>query len=171
MILTLGLASALLLVVPPSAQPAHADSLGSWIAIAMYPLPFPQGIFHQSCVTSGEYIYCIGGSTGWMGGRCDATDAVYYAPISSSGVGAWTITTSHPTNLPSQCVTSRGYIFCIVGNTSAYYASVSSSGVGAWKSTTMYPGDSSPSSCVESDGYVYCIGTVSAINMDRPASS
>jgi N-acetylneuraminic acid mutarotase len=115
-------------------------------------------------VESGEFIYCVGGLTG-ANTVTDATDAVYYAPISSSGIGSWTSTTSYPTTIRSEtCVTSAGSIYCIGGYTnstlmdSVYYAPLSSSGVGPWTNTTSFPFPVWLTSCVVYSGAIYCVG-------------
>ncbi len=43
--------------------------------------------------TSVPHIYCIGGSTG------SAVPNVYFASLSSTGVGTWPSTTSYPLNV------------------------------------------------------------------------
>ena len=45
-------------------------------------------------------------------------DAVYFAPISSSGVGAWTSTTTYPSDAQDlPCAISGGYVYCVGGTT------------------------------------------------------
>jgi len=74
---------------------------------------------------------------------------VYYALLSSGGVGAWTQTTSYPVDVSSQsCVVNSGYVYCIGGSNAVYYAPLSSSGVGAWTQTMSYPGSAGAQSCV-----------------------
>ena len=70
---------------------------------------------------------------------------VYYAPVSSTGIGAWQATTSYPVAMfEAGCSIYNGYIYC-VGTiskspyTQVYYAAISSTGIGAWTSTTSYP--------------------------------
>jgi hypothetical protein len=144
--------------------PASAEGLGSWSPTTSYPYVIQE----QSCPISSGYVYCVGGSFG-VGGRLP-TNGVYYASVSSSGVGNWTPTTSYPTNIADQpCVISSGYIYCIGGRwvpnhpidvttNAVYYASVSSSGVGIWTPTTSYPTNIAFESCVASSGYIYCVG-------------
>ena len=155
-----------------SSAPTHSTSTSSsttssasagvlaWSASPNY----PTDIWTNSCVESGEYIYCIGGLTGANTGA-DATDAVYYGPISSSGIGSWTSTTAYPTTIRSEtCVTDTSSIYCIGGYTNTtltdavYYAPISSSGVGAWTNTTGYPFPVWLTSCVVYGGGVYCVG-------------
>src|SRR5208282_1469261 len=62
---------------------------------------YPTKTAYQSCATYSGYIYCVGGNTG-----SGPPSAVYYAAVSSSGVGAWTSTTSYPTKTEYQsCAT------------------------------------------------------------------
>ena len=71
-VLMLGLASALLVVVPSPAQPVHAEELGAW----MHSTSYPAAVADESCVTSGGFLYCVGGFVPQNG----YTNAVHYAP-------------------------------------------------------------------------------------------
>jgi hypothetical protein len=148
-----------------SIRPVSAETLGSWNSTNPWKNAYLQGITGESCATYSGYIYCVGGFL--VGGP---RDEVYYAPISSSGVGTWVQTTSYPTGFwEGSCAISSGYIYCVGGDvdsngdfTSAvYYASVSSSGVGTWTSTTAYPVIIAAESCAISSGYIYCIAGTS----------
>jgi hypothetical protein len=125
---------------------------------------YPTNIWTQSCVESGGYIYCVGGLTG-PNTITDSASAVYYAPISSSGIGSWMNTTGYPTSIRSEwCVTETSAIYCVGGyagsnlSDSVYYAHLSSSGVGPWTNTTSYPFPVWLTSCVASSSGVYCVG-------------
>ncbi len=133
-----------------------AGSLSPWGATTSY----PTNVFGPSCAVYSGYIYCVGGLTG-----SGYSSAVYYAPISSSGVGAWSSTTSYPTDIEAQsCAAYSGYIYCVAGYTGSavtdtvYYATISSSGVGSWTSTASYPADVFGQSCATYSGYIYCVG-------------
>ena len=122
---------------------------------------YPTTIDGHSCVVSGGYVYCVGGD---IHASASSTRAVYFAKLSSSGVGTWTKTTSYPTTIYRQsCVASGGYIYCVGGfngfiwSGAVYFAKLSSSGVGTWKLTT-YTNDVADQSCVASGGYIYCVG-------------
>jgi len=90
---------------------------------------------------------------------------VYFAPVSGTGVGAWTATTSYPTTIEVQsCAASLdGYIYCVGGYTGSvytnavYFASLHSSGVSVWTQTTNYPVSLYGQSCAVSAGYIYCV--------------
>ena len=125
--------------------------------------PYPTNLYGESCVVSGGYVFCVGGYTGVSP---DFTNAVYFAKLSSAGVGTWNPTTSYPTIIGYQsCVVSAGYVYCVGGQTdvspyilnAVYYAKLSSTGVGTWKVTTSYPVGIVDESCVVSGGYVYCV--------------
>jgi hypothetical protein len=132
--------------------------VGTWTATTDYPIDV---LGSESCVVSSGQVYCVGGVT--------ATDlptkAVYYAPLSASGVGTWTSTTDYPIEIEAQaCAVSLGYVYCVggvadaVGVTNAvYFAPVSPSGVGPWTATTNYPTNIYRHSCVISSGYIYCV--------------
>ena len=124
---------------------------------------YPTEIWTQSCVSSGGFVYCVGGVTG--PDTTQITSSVYFAALSSSGVGAWKATTSYPTAIRSgSCVASAGKIYCVGGYNSTtitddvFYAPLSSSGVGQWKATTSYPSRVWTESCVPSTTGVFCVG-------------
>jgi len=143
---------------------AASGSLGNWSSTTAYPIP----IDSQSCVASSSYIYCVGGFNETDGSNADATptNSVWYAPLSSSGIGEWSLTTPYPANvyLPS-CFASGSEVYCVGGEDgndnslgTAYYATLSSSGVGAWTSTTSYPVAGTGQACVISSGNILCVG-------------
>src|SRR2546422_2396697 len=143
---------ALALTVIPLSPPVSAQPLNSWSSTTSY----PTGIASQSCATNSGFIYCVGGTTFPTG----ITDAVYFAPITSSGVGPWASTTSYPVLVAEQsCVTDSGFIYCVGGGTNAvFFATISSSGVGTWNPTTSYPISIFEQSCVTTSGSIYCVG-------------
>ncbi|MEM3661858.1 MAG: hypothetical protein QXG73_03450, partial [Candidatus Micrarchaeaceae archaeon] len=86
------------------------------------------------------YIYCVGSS------EVSPYTQVYYAPVSSTGIGTWTATTSYPVVMvDAGCSINNGYIYCVgtgeggYAGTQVYYAPVSSTGIGTWTATTSYP--------------------------------
>lgn len=141
-----------------------SGSVGSWSSTTAFPIP----VDSQSCVASSSYIYCVGGNNETDGSNADATDtnSVWYAPLSASGMGNWSLTTAYPSNdyYPS-CFAVGSDIYCLGGADSngnslgtAYYATLSSSGVGAWTSTTSYPVAGTSQACVISSGDILCVG-------------
>jgi hypothetical protein len=143
---------------------ASSGTVGNWGSTTAYPIP----IDTESCVASTAYIYCIGGANETDATEADATStsSVWYAPISSSGIGTWVHTTSYPENVyyPT-CFVANGYVYCLGGADSNdnslstdYYAPLSSSGVGTWTQTTAYPVQETGQACVISSGYIYCVG-------------
>jgi hypothetical protein len=133
--------------------PIAQSGIGVWTATTSY----PTGIMDPSCVISSGYIYCVGGDAGCT---CATTSAVYYATVSSSGVGAWKNTTSYPTSSDFlSCITFGSYVYCLGDGTGiVYYAPISSSGVGTWTTSSSYPVDIAYPSCTASGGYMYCMG-------------
>jgi hypothetical protein len=136
------------------------------------------GVEWPSCVESGDYVYCVAGATG-----AGIVSKVYYAQLSSSGVGPWTETRDYASNSTSDgsagikifqlsCVADSGYIYCVGGGSGAssrvFYAQLSSSGVGPWMETTDYGAATGKTGsggvpigsniCVDNTGYIYCIG-------------
>ncbi|HET6331653.1 MAG TPA: hypothetical protein VFG30_00475, partial [Polyangiales bacterium] len=132
---------------------------GPWVPTADYPVQ----VEDASCVISSNYIYCVSGRTGGMQGSASSWTAdVYFAPLSSLGIGAWTASTPFPHVAGAQCMTDSGYMYCVSVTPDppyvrdAYYAKISSSGVGAWVPTTAPP--SMTAGCVSSGGYAFCFG-------------
>lgn len=102
-----------------------ANGISSWTETSSY----PTGIDIQSCVLSGQELYCIGGAPGFA-----ATNAVYRATVSAKGgLAPWTRLADFPTVVAEQsCVAIQGYIYCVAGAPSAseeldhvYYAATS----------------------------------------------
>jgi len=133
---------------------------------------FPIAADSQSCVAAYSHIYCVGGYNETDGQANDAvtSSSVWYASLSSSGIGTWIKTTPYPTNffLPT-CVTVSGYIYCMGGidengNSvgAAYFAPISSTGVGSWTSVAAYPLPASGLACVLVYTTVTCVGGVTA---------
>jgi hypothetical protein len=139
-----------------------SSGVGTWYSSTTYPTGFDDG----SCAAFNGYIYCVGGDIDTNG---DFTTNVYYATVSSSGVGTWTLATNpYPLAIAAEsCAASGGNIYCVGGtadesypNTptdAVYTAAVSSSGVGSW-SLSYYPDEILHPSCVISSGYLYCVG-------------
>ena len=108
--------------------------------------------------TTVQYIYCVGTI------RVSTYNQVYYAPVSSTGVGTWSSTGNYPVAIyRAGCSIYGGYIYC-VGTTASpsnqvYYALVSSTGVGTWSSTGNYPVAMEEAGCSIYNSYIYCVGT------------
>lgn len=145
--------------------PLGSDGVvGSWSTTTSYPIP----IDSQSCVASSGYIYCVGGNNETDGSNADSvsSSSVYYSQLSSSGIGAWSLSTAYPGGIyfPT-CYSSGGYVYCLGGadsNDNAvstdFFAPLSSTGVGAWTQTTAYPVQASGQACATSSGRIYCVG-------------
>ncbi len=141
--------------------------VGTWSSTTSFPIY----VDSQSCVASSGYIYCVGGV-----GEAEGTNAtsypsnyIYYATLSSLGIGSWIkSSSSYPTgiHLPS-CSAADGYVYCVGGMDDSgnavstdYYASLSSSGAGTWTPTTAYPAVANGQSCAISSSDIYCVGGV-----------
>jgi len=142
-----------------------SGTVGTWKSGTDY----PTNVEALSCVISGGYITCVAGLT-FPATISTITNAVYYAPVSSSGVGAWSSTINYPfTDNLDTCSVSGSYIFCMGGeynmsrgfSTGDVYSDTLSSGaVGAtWSNTTAYPVhvESGAATCATSGGYMYCV--------------
>ena len=138
--------------------------VGNWGTTTAYPFP----VDSLSCVASSGYIYCVGGymEPAGLNVTGNLNSFVYFATLSSSGIGKWTQTTAYPSNtfLPS-CFANENYIYCLGGidgsysaQSTDYYAPLSSAGVGSWTSTQPYLVKELGPACAVSSGYVYCVG-------------
>ncbi len=106
---------------------------------------------------SSNFIYCVGDS------GYGAENLSFYAPISGSGIGNWTQTTSYPVGVDDAgCAIYKGRIYCVGTNaTDGYdvnYANISGAGIGEWAATTSYPVPGWYTGCSIYGGYIYCIG-------------
>ncbi len=139
-------------------------AVGSWSSTTPYPVP----VDSQYCAASSGYIYCVGGFDEAAGTNASRalSDYVYFAPLSPSGIGTWSQSTTYPSNtyFPS-CFAADGYIYCLGGvdnndnaQSTDYYASLSSAGVGTWTATTPYQFQGIGQACAFSSGYIYCVG-------------
>ena len=149
----------------PSAPGSASASTGSWVETTCYPTA-PEGL---SCVTSSQYMYCVGGRD-WVWPNYDHIDVVnntYYAQLSPSGIGQWIPSTPYPmATMDESCVTKASFIYCVGGNSgnadngtaNAYFAPLSSSGIGNWTSTTSYPDVGDPQ-CALDLSYIFCVGS------------
>lgn len=133
-----------------------------------------------SCVAYNGTIYCVGGfdnmanltsTAGFL--SFNATRSVYYANVSSSGIGQWRNATANPYParvVGESCVVMtvlhRPFIYCVGGFTSVtsassnvYYAPLFPNGVGAWTPTSALPGlGVVGQSCIGSNDTIYCVG-------------
>lgn len=149
-----------------SAAIPTTGQLGSWNRTTSYPFP----VAAMSCVTSGGFVYCVGGGDETAPRGSGGLNDTYYASLSSSGIGRWTKTTDYPLSiLHPTCVANFGYVYCVsgtVGQTSStslnltsdvFYAPLSTSGIGKWTQTTPFPNPISPPPCVVDSSYIYCV--------------
>lgn len=89
-----------------------SEGVSTWKQTTSY----PTSVDIQSCVVSGDHVYCIGGAPSFA-----ATNSVYYSAISpSGGLGQWYTAPSYPVVVGEQsCVSLSGFIYCIAGAPSA----------------------------------------------------
>jgi hypothetical protein len=142
-----------------------SSGLTSWTGTTQYPL----AVDSASCNVYAGDIYCVAGETESGTNQNSPISDVYYAPLSSSGIGTWTAALPYPTALAAPaCALYSGYLYCVGGfdsnqysSTDTYYASASSSGVGSWNNATPYPVPIDTSTCVAHQGDVYCVSGTS----------
>src|SRR5271157_3969468 len=166
------------------AQASPSGTLGGWTETTDYGATSGAsgsgglGIEWPSCVQWDSYVYCVGGAT-----NSGSTSDVFYAQLSSSGVGPWTETTDYGASSIANdtgsggiqafqlaCVAEGGYIYCVGGGAGSktFYAQLSSTGVGPWQETTNYGASAGNTgvggvtltgqACTVSDGDIYCVG-------------
>jgi Kelch motif len=109
--------------------PLSSSGIGSWSPTT----PYPFSITGPACVAEGGYIYCVGGASN--GGESPSyINSVYYAPVSSSGIGTWTGSKDYPYGVGTSCAVTSTTIYCVGGfdastqgeDNSVWYADLSS---------------------------------------------
>ncbi len=159
-ILAISISVTILLVFSFGLTNVSGESISSWTSTTR----MPDSLWQFSCASYSGYVYCVAGAD-----PSGYTDTIYYAPLLSTGVGTWSMTTNNYTMTTGQesCVTSGSYIYCVGGiNPSTnspindvYYAQLSSTGgIGSWTATTSYPTGIKFESCVAAGVYIYCVG-------------
>lgn len=104
-----------------SSSSTYYASVSSGISAWMSTTPYPFNIFTVPCVTQANYIYCVAGeqenTVGATGANTNfPTDQVYYAPLSSSGIGSWSVSSAYPQALASpSCVAYSNDVYCVGG--------------------------------------------------------
>lgn len=79
--------------------------------------------------------------------------AVFYAPLSPKGIGAWKNATPYPYELyQNGCVASGGTLYCVGSQSTGFqnevfYSNTGSKGAQEWNRTFSYPIDFSQDSC------------------------
>ena len=144
---------------------ANGTGVGAWEPGT----PYPTAVDSESCVASAGYVYCVAGEVDSNGNENTPISDVYFAPLTSSGIGAWSTGARYPAALAApSCAENSGYVYCVGGfdinglsSRDAYYAALSPSGVGAWTPGAPYPVPIDTSSCVALNG-IYCVGGVSS---------
>jgi hypothetical protein len=63
-----------------AANLAHAESLGTWTPTTVY----PSQVAAMGCAAVSDEIYCVGG----FDSSYNSYDNVYYASLTSTGIGA-----------------------------------------------------------------------------------
>ena len=150
--------------------PLSSMGIGQWALSKAY----PTGVYYETCLASGGYIYCITGA----GSNGSPVSTDYYARLTSEGVGTWTQTTAYPVSLSGQsCAIYSGDIYCVGGEGSigsytnaVYYASISSGGIGSWVKGGGYP-LSVQTTCVSSMGWIYCMGGFDSTSLNETSAT
>jgi len=138
--------------------------VGTWSATTPFPVPADA----LSCVASSSAIYCVGGENETDGTSASTriSSSVWYAGLSSTGIGDWARASDYPANVyfPS-CSSLGSYVYCVGGEDSAhapenstYFSYVTSSGMGAWTAGPEYPIQVIAASCATVYSSIYCVG-------------
>ncbi len=138
--------------------PISSSAMGPWSATTLYPV----GTKETTCIAYNGYLYCVGG----YNASVVPSRQTFYAPVSSSGINAWTQTTPYPTPIVAPaCVQYGGYIYCVGGGNATsvqsggvYFAQLSSSGIGVWTKLSSYGQQVAGVACGAGSGYIYCVG-------------
>ena len=80
-----------------------SSGLGQWKSTTSYPLPL-QG---EDCIADSGDMVCVGGSPN---GNGTATQAVYYAPITATGLGSWQQGQTIPSPSTLTCLRVREHL-------------------------------------------------------------
>ncbi len=137
--------------------PFTSSGIGNWTLTNAY----PSSVFYPDCYAAQGFIYCLGG----VSPDDNSVNSVYYASLSSTGIGSWTETTGYPISASGQaCTIVASTIYCVGGegnsgsySNAVYYATLTSSGVGSWATGAAYP-DSAVTDCEAVAGTMYCLG-------------
>ena len=138
--------------------PLSSSGIGTWEHTTAY----PSAVAYPDCAATSADIFCVGG----VDSSNNGVDNVYFAPLSSSGIGQWSSTTAYPIDIYGQtCVTDLGYIICVGGvpngtsssSDTVYSAPVSASGVGSWHQAANFP-IGVETACAVASGNLYCTG-------------
>lgn len=163
--------------------------IGAWTNSTSYPIK----VAKQRMIAYNGYVYSIGGLNRTLQYTINGkftllyaiSNSVYYAKITSSGVGSWIKTTDYPYATRSigltaynghiygigglNCTYTTDYVNCATLN-ETYYAALSSSGIGAWSAKTPYPFAVFHEGCAQVQGELYCIGGMQT-NVNEPYSN
>ncbi len=103
-----------------------ASGIGQWESTTAYPM----AAYGQTCVVASGRIICVGGVPN---GTTSSSDAVYSAPVSTSGVGSWHRASNYPMGVETACAVASGNLYCSGGyqdssniSEATYYATVQS---------------------------------------------
>lgn len=137
--------------------PLSSSGIGTWEHTTAY----PSSVSFPACAATSADIFCVGG----IDTSNNAVDDVYYAPLSSSGIGPWSSTSAYPTDAYGQtCVVDLGNIICVGGANNSnngianvYSAPVSTAGVGSWHQAPGFP-IGVETACAVASGNLYCTG-------------
>lgn len=152
-----------------------SSGLTAWTGTTQY----PAAVDSASCNAYRGYIYCVAGEVETASTQNSPISDVYYAPLTSSGIGPWTAALSYPEALAAEsCAEYSGYLYCVGGfdigqdsSNGVYYGQVSSSGVSSWSSAAPFPVAIDGSSCLAYRGQVYCLTGTSDTQAGRSVLS
>ncbi len=98
--------------------PISSSGIGTWRNTTKYPIPF----YEAGCSIYSGYIYCVGDLySNVSGGTINMNSKSYFAPVSSSGIGAWKNTTPYPMPFSGNgCTILGSRIYCVGGSLNEY---------------------------------------------------
>jgi N-acetylneuraminic acid mutarotase len=143
-------------------------SVGTWNTGTV----LPQVLRSPASVTSGGYVYVMGGDDA----NGNASSAVYYAKLNSDGsLGAWTTGTSlSDMSSGAAAVTANGYVYYLGGidtsgfSTAVYYSKVGSdNSLGAWTTGNSLPVGLEGFAAVTNNDFVYVLGGYNGADSDN----
>ncbi|HPS62208.1 MAG TPA: right-handed parallel beta-helix repeat-containing protein [Bacteroidales bacterium] len=149
-----------------------ASDVGSWLTTTVLPQTLTG---HRAVSWNDRYAYVIGGYN-----NLNCVNTVYYATISSGGIGSWTALNPLPVALRDPAVVIGTNTIYVMGGrdgsqvyNTIYYASINTDGtLGAWQTSAVtLPAALWGHTATYCMGYIYVVGGTSSLTENTALSS
>jgi hypothetical protein len=139
--------------------PLSASGIGTWVNTSKFPYIAAGPI----CMTYYSTIYCV--EAAFLNGGYTNSSEAFFAPLTSSGVGSWTETSSPPTDTAG-CLAVGSDAYCFGGgecppitsgdcHSPSYVAALSPNGIGSWNETSELPANAGYASYFAAGSFIY----------------